>query len=91
MSFNPLLPLLLLIIAENILANEPLRSWYPYRQQSVKQRRESTSVGVQQYSGSGLELPACPLNCRCYAKMVRCSGQGLTDIPKKLPLDTEKL
>lgn len=82
---------LLLITAENIVANEPLRSWYPYRYQSAKQRRESSFSSPQLHSGSGLELSACPAECRCFTKTVRCFGQGLTDIPKNIPPDTERL
>ncbi|KAM7537665.1 hypothetical protein Aperf_G00000075381 [Anoplocephala perfoliata] len=59
--------------------------------QSAKQRRESAFSGPQQHSRGGLELSACPPECRCFAKTVRCSGQGLTDIPKNLPLNTERL
>ena len=79
-----------LIVVGLACANEPIRSWYPYRPQSLKQRREPNFIGLQPQSG-GLEISACPLECRCFAKTVRCSGISIKDIPRNLPIDSERM
>ncbi|KAH9283513.1 Slit -like protein 2 protein [Echinococcus granulosus] len=83
---------LLFIAGKLTCSSEPLRSWYPYHPQSMKQRRESNFAGFQSsLVGEGLEISACPTECRCFAKTVRCSSKDLKDLPRNLPLDTERI
>lgn len=35
--------------------------------------------------------PRCPRGCACIGTTVDCSHRGLTQVPKYIPLDTERL
>ncbi|KAL5110934.1 hypothetical protein TcWFU_009486 [Taenia crassiceps] len=85
--------LFLLFVANGLIhANGPLRGWYPYRSQSMKQRRESNFAGFQPPSRrGGFEISVCPMECRCFARTVTCSSENLKDLPRNLPLDTERI
>lgn len=48
--------------------------------------------GGSSNSGSGDVLtPKCPRLCTCTGHTVDCSHRGLSSVPRKIPLDTERL
>lgn len=52
--------------------------------------------GVGIHIGGGInlglgELLRCPKVCSCTGQSVDCSHRGLTQVPRRIPLDTEKL
>lgn len=52
--------------------------------------------GVGIHIGGGInlglgELVRCPKVCSCNGQSVDCSRRGLTQVPRRIPLDTEKL
>lgn len=51
-------------------------------------------VGIHVGGGINLglgELVRCPKVCSCNGQSVDCSRRGLTQVPRRIPLDTEKL
>lgn len=52
--------------------------------------------GVGIHIGGGINLGLgesvrCPKVCSCSGQSVDCSRRGLTQVPRRIPLDTEKL
>lgn len=52
--------------------------------------------GVGIHIGGGInlglgELQRCPKVCSCSGQAVDCSHRSLTQVPRRIPLDTEKL
>lgn len=51
-------------------------------------------VGIHIGSGVNLglsDLLKCPKVCTCTGQTVDCSHRGLTQVPRRIPLDTERL
>lgn len=50
------------------------------------------NVNVNGGGGGGDTLsPKCPRLCTCTGHTVDCSHRGLTQVPRKIPLETERL
>lgn len=41
--------------------------------------------------GGDILTPKCPRLCTCTGHTVDCSHRGLSSVPRKIPLDTERL
>lgn len=41
--------------------------------------------------GGDVLTPKCPRLCTCTGHTVDCSHRGLSSVPRKIPLDTERL
>lgn len=51
-------------------------------------------VGIHIGGGVNLglgELQRCPKVCTCTGQTVDCSNRGLAQVPRRIPLDTERL
>ncbi|CRK86792.1 CLUMA_CG000623, isoform A [Clunio marinus] len=42
-------------------------------------------------SGGDILTPKCPRLCTCTGHTVDCSHRGLSSVPRKIPLETERL
>lgn len=48
----------------------------------------SSQIGIHV---GGIMEQKCPRVCSCYDHAVNCSHRGLTQVPRKIPPDTERL
>lgn len=47
--------------------------------------------GYQRDHGGEILSPKCPRLCTCTGHTVDCSHRGLSSVPRKIPLETERL
>lgn len=47
--------------------------------------------GYQRDHGGEIFTPKCPRLCTCTGHTVDCSHRGLSTVPRKIPLETERL
>lgn len=51
----------------------------------------SLNVNGGNANGGDVLTPKCPRLCTCTGHTVDCSHRGLSSVPRKIPLDTERL
>lgn len=50
----------------------------------------NTNLNTNSNGGDTISLK-CPRQCTCVGQTVDCSHKGLTQVPRKIPLETERL
>lgn len=75
--------LLMIAVALTTVKGEPFGGYY------------GSSLNVNGGSGSNnggdILTPKCPRLCTCTGHTVDCSHRGLSSVPRKIPLETERL